>query len=178
MKVYKAWWPGMQPKPQLSSFLSQHISPRLVLACLHTRNLISFTYPSVYSRLPSLLKVSFPAVHSPWLLQSHEHTREGVKHLASLKFETRASNAIVSMCSLLLWNVTSKGVLSSDGGQELIVVLLCLLPTYSDCGPLCGLRSCVAMIRAWRNNGKVLLTISYCGCKAYNVIKSANLENW
>lgn len=46
-----------------------------------------------------------------------------MRHLASLKFETGASKAIVSICSLLLLKVTSKGIFSSGRDSLELIVL-------------------------------------------------------
>lgn len=96
-------------------------------------------------------KVSFPAVHSTCVsdFYNHMNTREGLRHLASLKFDTRANIAIVSICSLLLWKVTSKWVLIYGRGLEFIVLLHCLLPSYWDCGHLSGHLYWVLLVFWW-----------------------------
>lgn len=56
-----------------------------------------------------------------------------MRHLDSLKSEIRSNKAIVSICSLVLGKVTFEGVLIFTGGEELIVLLLCLLPIVNLC---------------------------------------------
>lgn len=127
----------IQALPQLVSFLWDSSSSDLVPVC-------PFLSLSVFNALAGHSTVhqrSHSQLFTPLVsltLQSHERTREGLRHLASLKFETWANIAIVSICSLLLWKVTSKWVLIYGRGLELIVLLHCLLPSYSDCGPLSG----------------------------------------
>lgn len=120
--------------------------------------LIPRSIPGFSRTLRRPLKVSFPAVRSPcvsdfYITWTHKGKVWGI--LLHLSLKPEPANAIVNICSLLLWKVTFKGVLSSGGGKELMVLSPCLLPTYSDCGPLCGLKSRVLLVFRWDNDQDV-----------------------
>lgn len=93
----------LQSKPELSSPSSTLHLTRWNPAFLYTTILISFTYVNLFQALAEKssiegLILSCPQSLYSWLSQSHEYTREGVRHLVSLKFETRPGTAIVSIC--------------------------------------------------------------------------------
>ena len=97
-----------------------------------------------------------------------------MRHLASLKFKTGASKAIVSICSLLLLKVTSKGVFSSGRDSlELIVLFplaveLCVDSDLEHC-----FSSDEAMYRTGLDNEKVLFKVFlyFLGLRNENLFK-------